>query len=171
MTEMVEMAAGIPEPPREPRWRTCLARRWGLALIGVILLDTGLTLWVMLSTTGLAPLSLQIVIGAVLGPGVVLLGLWLRGVLKLRVMLREGSLAQAKILQAKRVTGINPPHVKLRYRLPDDLGVHHEATQFVRAASVLGKFLLQQPASVLVVHDPHEPELSRAVCAADFLAT
>ena len=108
-------------------------------------------------------------VGALLGPGLVLMGFWLRGVLRLRVMLREGTLTQGETIQIKKVPGLNPPHLKLRYRLRDDAGHHHETTQFVRAGSALGQRLLEQPESLPVIHDHHEPGFSRAVVAEDFV--
>ena len=170
MTDLTtRTTTSIPEPPREPCWRPCLARRWVAGLVGFILVDLALTLWAAQAITKVAPLPTDIVVGALLGPGLVLMGFWLRGVLRLRVMLREGALTQGETLQIKKVPGLNPPHLKLRYRLRDDAGHHHETTQFVRAGSALGQRLLEQPESLPVIHDHHEPGFSRAVVAEDFV--
>jgi len=159
----------IPEPPREPRWRPCLARRWVVGLVGFILIDLALILWASLAITDVALFRTDIVVGALLGPGLVLMGFWFRGVLRLRVMLREGTLTSGETIEIKKMLGLNPPHLKLRYRLRDDGGHHHETTQYVRAGSALGKRLLERPATLPVIHDRHEPGFSRAVGADDFV--
>jgi hypothetical protein len=155
------MTMSIPEPPREPRWLPCLARRWVIGFLGCLLIALALCLWMALPT--------DLVVGTMLGPGLVLLGFWFRSVLRLRVMLREGSLVQAEILEARRVLGLNPPHLRLRYRLRGDAGHVHEHTQFVRVGSTLGKRLLDQPATVAVIHDRNDQAFSRAVDAEDFV--
>ena len=163
------MTPSIPEPPREPRWRPCMARRWVIGLIGFIWIDLAICLCVARALTGSGPPT-EFVVGAVLGPGLVLLGFWFRGVLRLRVMLREGTLVEAETIEAKRILGLNPPHLRLRYRLRDDAGHPHQNTQFVRVRSALGRHLLeQQPATVWVIHDRHDPDFSRAVGPDDFL--
>lgn len=163
------MTWSIPEPPREPRWRPCLARRWVVGLIGFLLIDMAICLWAAVTLTGAGPFPTKVVVGTMLGPGLVLFGFWYRGVLRLRVMLREGAPVEAETLEAKKVPGLNPPHLRLRYRLRDDAGHPHERTQFVRVGSTLGQHLLAQPATVLVIRDQHDPACSRAVGPDDFV--
>lgn len=159
----------IPEPPREPRWLPCLARRFMVGLMGFLLVESALALWAALAITGAAFVSTDLIVGALLGPGLVLLGFWLRGVLRLRVLLREGTLTKAETLEVKPVLGLNPSHLRLRYRLRDDSGQPHESSQFVRAGSALGRRLLLRPVTLPVIHDRHEPRFSRAVSAEDFV--
>lgn len=161
----------IPEPPREPRWPPCLARRWVCGLIGFILVDLGFGLWVALEITQTAFFSRNLVFGAMVGPGLVLLGIWLRGILRLRVLLREGTLTDAEVLEVKPTLGLNPPHLRLRYRLRDETGQYHETTQYVRTGSILGRRLLERPTTLPVIRDPHEPGFSRAVDPGDFAPT
>jgi len=160
----------IPAAPREPRWLPCLARRWLVGLAGFLLVDVALALWFALTYTSSVAVSEDLVVGALLGPGLLLLGFWFRGALRLRVLLREGTLTNVESFQIRPVLGLNPAHLRLRYRLRDAAGQSHDSSQFVRAGSPLGRLLLEKPAALHVIHDPWEPGFSRAVAPGDFLS-
>jgi hypothetical protein len=171
---MNDTTASIPEPPREPRWRTCLGRRWVLGLVGGILVVDGLVMAAVFQAvevgTELSALPLPVLMLSLLvAPGLVLLGWWYRAVLRLRILLREGSLSAGKVLTSDRIPGVNPPYLRVRYSFRDDAGSTKTRTQRVRARSELGQRILGGAQQLSVIYDPYEPKLFWIVIPEDFL--
>lgn len=101
--------------------------------------------------------------------GIALLLVWLRGVLKLRMLLRDGAVAQARILQARPDPWVNPPQLRVDYELRVPGGAV-AARQYVRRTSPLGHALASGVTSSAAIFDDDDPTQSRLVHASDFTA-
>jgi hypothetical protein len=101
--------------------------------------------------------------------GLALLLVWLRGVLRTRILLREGELGEATVVAARRVRGLNPPTLRADYELQVPGGTL-AGRQFVRAASPLGA-LVCSAGRVPAVHDEDDPARHRLVHPSDFVAS
>jgi hypothetical protein len=102
-------------------------------------------------------------------PGGLALVFWVRGVLRIRVMLRDGTAVAAQVIENRLSKYVNPRQVRLRYRFQDDRGGEYIRSHWVRAGSEFGKWLTtEQPRFVDVLYDPVSPTLSRAVFHGDF---
>jgi len=171
---MNDTTTSMPEPPREPRWRTCLGRRWVLGLVGGILVVDGLVMAVVFQAVDIGaelnklPLPV-LMLSLMVAPGLVLLGCWYRAVLRLRILLREGALSAGKVLTSDRIPGVNPPYLRVRYSFQGDAGSTQNRTQRVRAHSELGRRIDGGERQVRVIYDPYEPKLSWIVIPEDFL--
>lgn len=95
---------------------------------------------------------------------------WLRGVMRMRVALREGTLVTAQVIENKLRKHLNPSQVRLSYRFRDAHEVETIHGHWVRASSEFGKWLTaEQPRHVEVIYDPDRPTVSRAIAPGDFL--
>jgi hypothetical protein len=107
----------------------------------------------------------SLLIGLVALPGLVLLALWWRGVLRLRALLRSGRATLARV--ASPVSGA-AGRVELEFS--DGRGAPHRVGHLVRPSSPLGRALAAGASQVVIVHDELEPARARAVVPQDFLA-
>ncbi len=108
-------------------------------------------------------ISGDLLLGLLLLPGLVLLGIWFRGALRLKLLLTEGSLAKADVTSAKLLHHVNPNQVSLRYRFTDRHGTQTEGGHWLLAFSALGKRLQAGQSTVTVIHDDARPDYNRAV--------
>ena len=135
---MVHTSTSFPTAPRRPTWRRSLLVRWPLAVAGVLLMVASLVAEERLLRRDLA-------IGALLLPGIALTMIWLRGVMRFRVLLTSGEITP-RITTGERRTFF------------DGDGREHA----VRDREREGR-------SVAVVFDPHEPRIHRLVTPDDFV--
>lgn len=128
----------FPEAPRRPTWKRSLRVRWPLAAAGVALVATGLVV-------ADRAVARDVAIGFAVLPGIALAMIWLRGVVRFRVLLTSGALT---------------PQISngVRRTFHDAEGREHA----VRGAEVDG-------APVAVVFDPANPREHRPVTPADFV--
>ena len=101
-------------------------------------------------------------------PTVALFLMWLRGVVRCRLVLREGTRAVAKITECRRLRGVNPPQLKVRYEFEDAARQLQTGSHWVGARSRLGKALDAGELRADVVYDENDPLHSRLVTARDF---
>ena len=101
-------------------------------------------------------------------PCLVILAWWLRGVLRLRYVLSNGSEAVAEILQIRKLWYVNPSQLSVRYRFEDRYGEKRAGHHWVRHSSAKGVALRDGATQMAVVYDEMRVTLSRLVVSSDF---
>jgi hypothetical protein len=113
-------------------------------------------------------------LGAVVVPGALLLLGWLAGVFQLRHVLVHGDASIATLVEVRRVRGVLPEMLRVRYEFRDHHAVPRRGCHWVRVHSELGERLERQQTSgwfepMPVLHDRRLPQWSRILLPADFL--
>lgn len=111
---------------------------------------------------------IPVLVGSILLPGIACLLLWLRGILRLRVTLRQGRAATARIVEARALRWVNPPQLRVTYEFDLGAGVRAQGRHCVGCRTPLGRAIDGGLDRVPVVFDDACPESSRLVTAADF---
>ncbi|MCA8941142.1 MAG: hypothetical protein KDB80_01165 [Planctomycetes bacterium] len=84
----------LPPPPRTPSWRAALAERQALGWFGAALVLAGaLVVYVI----PVSPAIRDLALGAVMLPGMGFVMIWLRYVMRFRVLLTHGEVARAQV--------------------------------------------------------------------------
>ena len=125
------------------------------------------------SYRAMASLWLPFYFGWIWIPLFVLFLIWLRGALRLRGLLRDGTAAAARILSASRTRWVNPPHLRVRYEFTDRGGERQADSHWVRVNSHLARHIAalgddETPEHIVVIYDEVNPTRSRLACPDDF---
>jgi hypothetical protein len=110
-----------------------------------------------------------VLLGALAMPAFLLTLWWLRGAMRLRLLLSSGRAVSAEVLEQRTVFGVNPPQWNVRFRFLDDRGREHEAAHWVGQGSPLGRDLAAGATTVSVVHDEADPASCRLAHPTDFV--
>ncbi|MEM7202613.1 MAG: hypothetical protein AAF628_20260 [Planctomycetota bacterium] len=147
---------------RDVHWRQALEHRAWLGVIGVMLC-TGGVIW--LARTGIDPRALlhgtdqraNRPLGWLLLPGLVAIGIWARGVWRVRALTEAGERATADLTFQERLVWRLPRTLLVGYAFVDHLGTRRHARQRVRAASPLGQQIFRGATQFAVAYDPDGP--------------
>lgn len=156
----------LPGPPREARWARCLYSRWMFGVSGLTALVLSGSCYMVERAEGSDPL-LHLLMRVLLILGVSLLYIWLRSGLRVRLLLRDGEASPGEVVAARRVVGVNPNPLSLRYRFESKTDGMVEHRHWLPLGSPLAQQLLagEQP-DLVVLHDVDGR--SRVVQASDF---
>ena len=114
--------------------------------------------------------NVAVLVFALVLPGILLFYRWIRHAFRLRIMLREGRLSTAQIIESQLVRWVNPSMVKTHFRFQDQRGTETISIQWILAGSGLGQRLLQEnPRENPVIHSEEDAQLCYLVGPADFL--
>lgn len=103
-------------------------------------------------------------------PSLVLLLYWFRRVWRLKVVLRNGPSAAARIESARPVAAVLPPQVRVRFRFVDRSGQGVESSHWVGRSSPMGRRLDAPEPEMEVVYDELQPRFARLAGPEDFLS-
>jgi hypothetical protein len=110
----------------------------------------------------------DLLIGLVLLPAGVVFLFWLRGHMRLRIVLRDGVAGIASITECRRLGWVNPPQFSVRFVFEDARRLRHGGWQWIGARTPLGHAVGEGLRRVPVVYDPDSPRHHRLVAATDF---
>ena len=159
--------------PRAIPWSAVAGQGAWLLVTGGALLAIGGS-WLLLSGVDTAAIfadpgpraddaAAALPVGAAVLPGLLLIGLWLRGVLRLRLLLSQADAAPAELVFQQRLVCSVPSRILVSYRFRDDGGVEREARQTVRAASPEGRCLWEGGRGLIAMFDPGDSSQSHLV--------
>lgn len=115
---------------------------------------------------------LDMVMGWLLLPGILLFLVWLQGLVGLRSLLRDGKSTTASITNLRAYAWINPAQLRVDFEFRDHAGVAYAAWHWVAKKGALGRALfdegLKHPE---VIFDEQNPKMCRLVGPTSFKTT
>ena len=93
---------------------------------------------------------------------------WFRGVLRLRVLLRDGQTTVATIQKTRPTVLVNPPQMLVRYTFTDRHGLEQTGGHWLGANSPLAKGLLAGQRTATVIYDDALPRNNRLASPEQF---
>ncbi len=93
---------------------------------------------------------------------------WLRGVMRLRLLLGTGRATTAEIVGRTGVFGVSPPQWRVAFRFRDVAGHEHAGSHWVGERSALGRDLASADHTATLVYDEGDPSECRLACPDDF---
>ncbi len=114
-----------------------------------------------------AAMTLDLVFGLVVLPGILCLLFWLRGVLALKHLYGTGIPGIATVTDMKALFGISPPQLRVQYEFLTQTGERVKGKHLVGQRSDLGK-ALSQGDRCAVLYDEAKPETNRLVTPSAF---
>ena len=107
-------------------------------------------------------------IGLPLIVAVICLLAWLRGVMRARILLRDGRATTAAIVARRFTRFVNPPQIKVAYEFEDAAGRTQAGAHWVFRRSALGRAIEDGTVETLAIVDDGATARSRLVTAEDF---
>ncbi|MDA0374510.1 MAG: hypothetical protein O2865_12045 [Planctomycetota bacterium] len=102
-------------------------------------------------------------------PGLFVLGIYLRGAFGQRLLLSQGRLTLARVLDHRPVPGAYPPQRRVSYEFDDETRNTHRARHWVGLHTPLGARIESEATTLPVLHDTARPRSSRLAHRSDFL--
>lgn len=150
-------------PPRAISWRMVLARHAPLGWLGTALVAGGL-LWLALrGGSASANQGPDRAFGALILPGLVCLGIWLRLAARDRLILVHGTATPARLVTWERPVLRSGFYAECSYR--DDRNLEHTLRTYLPPASEEFTRVEGGGLGLVVVYDPARPESGRVVAA------
>lgn len=164
---------GLRSTPRSIPWSILAGENTWLLIVGAGLVGAGVV-WLLIAgvdATAIfaeasgraADTAAALPVGMAVLPGLLCLGLWLRGALRLRLLLAQGDVAPVELVFQQRLACSVPSRILACYRFRDHRGVERTSRQTVRAAAPEGRCLWAGGRGLIAMFDAADSARSHLV--------